>query len=69
MTGLCCRCSYPSVRSRWKTSGREAFVHYSAINGKGYRKLSEGDVVEMTVEKGDKGLKAVSVVLIEPAST
>lgn len=42
-------------------------MHYSAIDGKGYRKLAEGDVVEMTVEKGDKGLKAVSVLVLEQA--
>ena len=41
--------------------GREAFVHFSEINAKGYRKLTEQDSVECTIEKGPKGLKAVDV--------
>ncbi len=48
-------------------SGREAFVHFSDIQAKGYRKLTEGDVVEFDAIKGDKGLKAENVVVLEHA--
>jgi CspA family cold shock protein len=48
-------------------SNREAFVHFSAIQAEGYRKLTEGDVVEFDVTKGEKGLKAENVVVLEHA--
>ena len=41
--------------------GSDVFVHYSAINGTGYRTLSEGDKVTFEVEEGNKGLAAVNV--------
>lgn len=47
---------------------REAFVHFSDIQGKGHRKLEKGDVVECDVEAGDKGLRAVNVIVLERAS-
>lgn len=40
----------------------DVFVHFSAIQGEGYRNLDEGDRVEFTVEEGRKGLQAASVV-------
>lgn len=43
-----------TVVCRGCRKGMDTFVHYSAIDGKGYRKLAEGDVVEMSVEKGEK---------------
>jgi CspA family cold shock protein len=42
-------------------SGKDIFVHYSQIQGEGYRSLSEGDVVEFEVVEGDKGLQATNV--------
>jgi len=42
--------------------GSDVFVHYSAIQGDGYKTLTEGDMVSFDVEKGQKGLKAVNVV-------
>lgn len=42
--------------------GSDVFVHYSAIQGDGYKTLTEGDAVSFDVEKGQKGLKAVNVV-------
>jgi CspA family cold shock protein len=42
--------------------GEDVFVHYSAIEGSGFRNLSEGDRVEFTVEQGPKGLQAANVV-------
>jgi CspA family cold shock protein len=41
--------------------GRDLFVHFSGINGDGYRSLSEGAKVSFEEENGDKGPKAVNV--------
>ena len=41
--------------------GADVFVHYSGIEGEGYKSLGEGADVEYEVEQGDKGLKAVNV--------
>ena len=41
--------------------GGDVFVHYSAIEGQGFRSLSEGDRVEFTVEQGQKGPAAANV--------
>lgn len=41
--------------------GEDVFVHYSAIESDGYRKLIEGQQVEFTIERGAKGLQASSV--------
>jgi len=42
--------------------GPDVFVHYSAIEGSGYRSLTEGQTVEFSVEKGPKGLQAANVI-------
>jgi len=42
----------------------DVFVHYSAIQSEGFKKLQEGDRVEFLVEERDKGLQAVNVTLI-----
>lgn len=44
-----------------RENGPDVFVHYSAIEGDGYRSLTEGQQVEFAVEKGPKGLQAVNV--------
>ena len=44
-----------------RESGGDIFVHYSAINGSGYRSLEEGQRVEFTVTEGQKGLQAQDV--------
>ena len=44
------------------SDGRDdVFVHYSAIQGNGYRSLQEGQAVNFEVEKGPKGLQATQV--------
>lgn len=47
--------------------GADLFVHFSAIEGDGYRNLNEGDVVEFEVGQGQKGPQARNVVVIESA--
>jgi len=46
-----------------REGGADVFVHYSAIQGDGYRNLEEGQRVEFTVEQGPKGLQASNVVV------
>ncbi|RMH71629.1 MAG: cold-shock protein [Gemmatimonadetes bacterium] len=41
--------------------GDDVFVHYSSIDGAGFRTLNEGDKVEFNVESGPKGLTAKNV--------
>ena len=45
-------------------SGKDLFVHHTAINSDGYRSLAEGAKVSYEAEAGDKGPKAVNVNLI-----
>jgi len=42
--------------------GRDVFVHYTAIDGKGFRTLIEGQTVEFELREGPKGLQASNVV-------
>ncbi|MBN1350218.1 cold-shock protein [candidate division KSB1 bacterium] len=42
--------------------GQDVFVHFSDIQGDGYRSLAEGADVEFEVVVGDKGPRATNVV-------
>ena len=42
----------------------DVFVHYSAIQSDGFRKLVEGQQVEFSLEETDKGLQAGNVVAL-----
>ena len=42
-------------------NGSDVFVHYSAIQGDGYKTLDEGQEVEFEIVKGDKGEQAQNV--------
>ncbi len=42
--------------------GKEVFVHHTAIQGKGYRTLQEGQAVEFDITQGAKGEQATNVV-------
>lgn len=48
-----------------RESGDEIFVHFSAIQSDGYKKLAEGQKVEFTVVEADKGPQAQEVVTVE----
>ncbi len=41
--------------------GEDIFVHYTAIQGSGFRTLKEGQEVEFNIERGPKGLQASNV--------
>ena len=44
-----------------RQSGEDVFVHFSSIQGDGYKSLNEGQAVEFEVTSGPKGLQASNV--------
>jgi len=44
--------------------GKDVFVHYTALQGDGYKSLSEGQEVEFEVTEGKKGLQATNVIKV-----
>ena len=44
-----------------RQSGEDVFVHFSAIQGDGYKSLTDGQAVEFEVTTGPKGLQAANV--------
>lgn len=42
-------------------SGKDVFVHHSAIQGEGFKTLSEGQEVEFEIQNGPKGEQAINV--------
>lgn len=47
-----------------REGGDDLFVHYSEIQGSGYRSLDEGASVEFEVTQGKKGLQASAVTVV-----
>lgn len=44
--------------------GSDVFVHFSAIEGDGFKTLKEGQEVEFDVVQGKKGFQAVNVSVV-----
>ena len=44
-----------------RDDGEDVFVHFSAIQMDGYRRLDEGQDVEFSIEEGPKGIQAAEV--------
>jgi cold shock protein len=47
-----------------REDGPDVFVHYSAIQGDGFRSLAEGQTVEFEITEGPKGLQATNVIKV-----
>ena len=47
-----------------REGGPDVFVHFSAIQGEGFKNLEEGQKVEFTVEAGPKGPQASNVSVV-----
>lgn len=47
--------------------GDDVFVHYSAIEGDGFKSLQEGQAVTFEVVEGPKGLQAANVRVVAGA--
>ena len=45
-------------------SGKDVFVHYSVIEGNGFKTLKDGEEVEYVINEGDKGLNAARVIRV-----
>ena len=41
--------------------GKDIFVHFSAVQGDGFKTLTEGDQVEFEITSGPKGEQATNV--------
>jgi CspA family cold shock protein len=48
--------------------GPDVFVHHTAIQGTGFKTLSENDRVRFDTTEGPKGLKAENVVKLDPSA-
>ena len=47
-----------------QAGGEDVFVHYSAIQGEGFKTLSEGQAVEFEIVEGPKGKQAANVTAV-----
>jgi CspA family cold shock protein len=45
-----------------REGGEDVFVHFSAIQGDGYRRVEKGQQVEFTIDECPKGLQAANVI-------
>ncbi len=45
-----------------QSEGSDVFVHFSSIEGEGFRTLAEGEAVEFEVRDSEKGPQAMNVI-------
>ena len=45
-----------------RDDGPDVFVHFSVIQGEGFKSLAEGEAVEFEIVEDQKGLRAANVV-------
>ncbi len=45
-----------------RSSGDDVFVHFTSIQGEGFRTLAEGDEVEFELQETERGLQAANVI-------
>jgi CspA family cold shock protein len=50
-------------------SGEDVFVHYTVIEGDGFRRLRDGEQVEYEFTQGPKGLLATRVIRVNPEAS
>lgn len=49
-------------------NNQDVFVHYSQIQGDGFRSLKDGETVEYELVQGEKGFQARAVVRLKPVA-
>ena len=47
-----------------RENGEDVFVHFSALQGEGFKSLDEGQQVQFDVVQGEKGPQAANVVKV-----
>ncbi|MEW5920148.1 MAG: cold-shock protein [Bacillota bacterium] len=47
-----------------RENGGDVFVHFSALQGEGYKTLAEGQSVKFDIVEGNRGLQAANVICI-----
>ena len=52
-----------------RDTGEDVFVHFSDIEGEGFRTLHENQRVEFSIERGLKGLRAARVKVLSTLQT